>query len=239
MKLEWFVYQNNSVLGPFGTEEVEAQLATNKIEPFSFIWWKGEKDWIPISEWQKNYDSIVSKLEAHFTVLWRVKVDGVTTAHMAFDDCLDYVKSKELKADLYLNQKGHEDWESIYTNTVFMNALEMSRRKFKRVPIVATAKASKADSKFSYMVKVNMIGEGGIGITGLGVNFPVGTRIDLAIESGSLTQLLKVEGFIKYQNKQGITGIEFDTINAETKGVIIEYIKQFSREPSEPSSSAA
>lgn len=227
MKIEWFVYHKNTVLGPYSTTDVHAHLASSKINEDTFIWWKGEKDWISILQWKNEYPSIIKKLEEHFSVEWSIKDPKMTSPFMSFDECLQYLKNTELNSSIYICQKGKENWESIFTNSIFMNALEMTRRKVPRVPIVATAKVSKADSKFSYLVKVNIVGQGGIGVSGLGKNFPTGTNVDIKIESPSLSIPIHAEGRILYHTKDGASGIEFEKISAEPLSAIIEYVNQF------------
>lgn len=229
MKLEWFVYNKNSVLGPFTTQDVHLQIQAGKFSESSFIWWKGEKDWIPIAKWQTDYPEIIRKLEAHFNVEWRIKINEQATPYMSFEKCLDHLKQVELSNQIYICKKGEgESWDSIFNNAVFLNALELTRRKFPRVPIVATAKVTKSDSKFSYLVKVNIIGQGGIGMTGLGKNFPTGTEVDIRIESPSMTVPIHAEGRVIYHSRDGITGIEFSAMNAEAESLIIEYVNRFS-----------
>lgn len=230
MQLEWFVYHKNSVLGPFSTNEVHSQLSAGKFSEESFIWWKGEKDWVSIAKWQTDYPAIIKRLEAHFNVQWKVKAGEQVSDYMDFDECIQFLKAVELNNTLFICKKTtnlQEEWESIFSNSVFLNALEMTRRKHPRVPIVATAKVSKSDSKFSYLVKVNILGQGGIGVAGLGKNFPTGTSVDIRLESPSLAQPVHAEGRVVYHTKDGVTGIEFETINAESQGAIIEYINQF------------
>ncbi len=228
MKLEWFIYHKNTVLGPFSTQDVNTQVQAGKFAETSFIWWKGEKDWIAISKWQVDYPEIVKRLESHFNVEWKIKVSEQVTPYMSFDKCLDYLKQIELSNAISICKRGEGDaWDSIYNNSVFLNALELTRRKFPRVPIVATAKVTKSDSKFSYLVKVNIIGQGGIGITGLGKNFPIGTEVDVRIESPSMTVPIHAEGRIAYHSRDGITGLEFAAMNAEAESLIIEYVNRF------------
>lgn len=214
-------------MGPFNTDDVHAHLAANKISEDSFIWWKGEKDWVSVLQWRQDYPTIIKKLEDHFSVEWKIKDTKNETRFMSFDECIQYLKNVELNHDIYLCQKNKDVWESIFNNSIFMNALEMTRRKVPRVPIVATAKISKADSKFSYLVKVNIIGQGGIGVSGLGKNFPTGTNVDIKLESPSLAIPIHVEGRILYHTKDGASGIEFEKIAAEPMSAIIEYVNQF------------
>lgn len=229
MVLEWFVYHRNSVLGPFTTNEVESQLNLGKLSEDSFIWWKGEKDWVPLSQWKNEYPAIVQRLEEHFNVEWKIKKGNQTTSFMSFDECVAFFKNEELTNDIFICKKDPrgQEWESIFTNTIFLNALEMTRRKFPRVPIVATAKISKSDSKFSYLVKVNTVGQGGVGIAGLGKNFPTGTSVDIKIESPSFPIPVHAEGRVVYHTKDGVTGVEFEGINAESENTVIEYVNRF------------
>jgi hypothetical protein len=203
-------------------------MTSGKFNEESFIWWKGEKDWISLFQWKSNYPNIVKKLEGHYNTEWKIKCPADTTELMSFDDCIEYLKSVDLKTGVFICKSGSADWENIFTNSVFLNALEMTRRKFPRVPIVATAKISKADSKFSYLVKLNVIGEGGIGVSGLTKNFPSGVPIDIKIEGANLATPIFAEGHIVYHTPDGVTGIEFNTISAEARSIIIEYVKRFS-----------
>lgn len=228
MLIEWFVYHKNSVHGPFSTTDVNAQLASGKFSQESFIWWKGEKDWIPIDEWQNNYSAIVKKLESHYNVEWKIKTSNDITDPMSFDDCIEFLKTVNLKTGVFICKKDIIDaWENIFTNAIFLNALEMTRRKFPRVPVVGTAKISKSGSKFSYLVKINVIGEGGIGVTGLVKNFSTGSVIDIKIEAPNFTNPIFAEGTIVYHTPDGVSGLEFSIINAEGRAAIIEYVNRF------------
>lgn len=231
MQIEWFVFHKNSILGPFSTEDVHSQIAAGKVASDSFIWWKGEKDWVSIDDWEKHFPEIIRRLEAHFKVNWKIKHGKNITPYMSFDDALQYMKLLELNNSIFICKETEdhtETWESIFSNTVFLNALEMTRRKSPRVPIVATAKISKLDSKFSYLVKVNTIGQGGMGVAGLGKNFPTGTSVELKLESPSFPNPIVAEGKILYHTKDGISGIEYTLINAESQATLIEYVNQFS-----------
>lgn len=231
MPIEWFVFFRNSILGPFSTEDVKVQLSEGKISNDSFVWWKGEKDWMPIESWDKNYNQIIRRLEAHFKVNWKIRIHKNTTPYMSFEDCLAYLKQVELNNSIYICKEqpsGAEDWESIFSNSIVLNALEMSRRKHPRVPILATAKISKLDSKFSYLVKVSTVGIGGLGVSGLGKNFPTGTTISLKIESAGLATPVVCEGKILYHTKDGLSGVEFLVMNDESQASLISYINQFS-----------
>lgn len=237
MQIEWFVFHKNSILGPFSTEDVRAQISDGKISDDSFIWWKGEKDWVSIESWNKEYPEIIRKLEAYFKVNWKVRQGRNITPFMSFDETLNHLKLLELNNSIFIckqKEDGAEDWESIFSNTIFLNALEMTRRKHPRVPIVATAKICKLDSKFSYLVKVNTIGQGGMGVAGLGKNFPTGTVVEMRLESPSFTIPIIAEGKILYHTKDGISGVEFSVINAECNSTLISYVNQFSAQRAQP-----
>lgn len=227
--LEWFIYHKNSVLGPFTTHEVNTQVQAGKFNDESFIWWKGEKDWISISSWEKDYPEIIKRLEAHFSVEWKVKIHDYVTQSLSFEAALDFLKQHELSNHIFIcKSDSPEAWDSIFNNSIFLNALELTRRKFPRVPIVGSAKISRSDSKFSYLVKVNIMGQGGMGVSGLGKNFPTGTEVDVRLESPSLAAAIHAEGRVIYHTKDGLTGVEFSAMNAESESMIIEYINKFS-----------
>jgi hypothetical protein len=230
MQIEWFVFYKNSILGPYSTEDVRMHVSSGKIPSDSFIWWKGEKDWSSIEDWQKYFPDIIRRLESQMKIQWKIKHGKNITPFLSFDDCLQYLKNLELNNSIYLckeTENNNDVWESIFSNTIFLNALEMNRRKSPRVPILATAKISKLNSKFSYLVKVNTIGQGGMGVTGLGKNFPTGTAIEIKLESPSLSTPVVAEGKILYHTKDGIAGIEYTLINDESIATLIEYVNKF------------
>lgn len=238
MSIEWFIYNKNSVSGPFSTEDVKGQLSTETVDDNSFIWWKGEKDWIPVTKWAEDFETIIVKLEENLSELWRVKHSDSVSNYMSFDEAVEYVKNLQLEEGILINKKDAPQWESVYSHTVFLNALEMSRRQFPRVPIVANAKISKADSKFSYLVKANMIGQGGVGIHGLGKNFSIGTVIDLRLESPSLNGVIHAEATVIYHTDLGTSGVRFNALNAESQSLIVEYVNRF-QNPSAKKQTAA
>lgn len=227
MQIEWFIYHKNTVFGPFSTDDVNTHVDSGRFDGECFIWWKGEKDWIPVSQWQQSLPAIIKKLESHYNVEWKIRTPELTTDLMSFELCIEFLKKVELKNGIYICKSGSNNWENIYSNSIFMNALEMTRRKFPRVPVVATAKISKSDTKFSYLVKVNMIGEGGIGVTGLSKNFPIQGKIEIKLEGPNFPTPLFAEGKVVYHSKDGLTGIEFDAVTAEVRASIIDYVNQF------------
>lgn len=241
MQIEWFVFHKNSILGPFTAEDVRSQLAAGKIAEDSFIWWKGEKDWVSIETWTQDYPEIIRRLEAHYKVNWKIRHGKNSTPFMPFEDCLQYLKLLELNNSIFICKESSDgdNWESIFSNSIFLNALEMTRRKHPRVPIVATAKISKLDSKFSYLVKVNTVGQGGMGVAGLGKNFPTGSSIEIKLESPSISSPIVAEGKILYHTKDGISGIEFTLMNAEAQSLVIEYVNRFATPTSRSEENAA
>ena len=89
------------------------------------------------------------------------------------------------------------------------------------------AKVTRTNSRFSYVVKTATIGQGGLGVYGLGSNFEIGTAVQLKIESENLSAPLNVVGKVVYNTPRGFVGISLDNVSAEAKAIILGYIKRF------------
>jgi hypothetical protein len=124
-------------------------------------------------------------------------------------------------------QADEDNWIPVYSSFAFMEALNLSRRHFLRAPLMGLAKVTKDNSRFSYVVKTATIGQGGIGLYGLGPNFDVGTQVTLKVESEDLTSTISVNGIVVYNTNQGFIGIRFGALAAESTSVIVDYMMRF------------
>jgi|GEM_PF-4720266 len=89
------------------------------------------------------------------------------------------------------------------------------------------AKITRQTSRFSYVVKTATLGQGGMGVYGLGSNFEVGTEIQIKVESEDLSAPLNVTGKVVYNTDKGFVGISYKNISAEGKAIILDYINRF------------
>ena len=101
------------------------------------------------------------------------------------------------------------------------------------------AKVTRKGSRFSYVVKTATIGQGGLGIYGLGPNFEPGTSIELKVESEDLNASLNLSGVIVYNTDKGFLGVRFSDLSAEANAVILDYIHRFQENESKTDKKAS
>ena len=59
--LSWFISVNDVISGPFSTDEVRAKMASGLSRERSFIWCKGQNEWLALSAWENQISEIVQE----------------------------------------------------------------------------------------------------------------------------------------------------------------------------------
>lgn len=227
--MTWFVHHEEKILGPFTTEKILQDLKDGEISYGAYIWSKGQVEWIPVSDWENKLDDLVafsdqSKRE------WKIRTKNDVVNSLTFDEVVNALKVMPNFNTVAVAPEDSQEWVPIYSSYAFMEALNMSRRNFLRAPLMGLAKVTRDGSRFSYVVKTSTIGQGGIGVYGLGPNFDHGTEVAMRIESEDLSSPINVTGTIVYNTEKGFVGIRFGELQAESIAVIIDYMKRFQNE---------
>ena len=224
--MTWFIHHDEKILGPYTTEKILKDLKDGEISYGAYIWSKGQVEWVPVSDWENNLDNILAASgEAHKK--WKLRTPTAIRQDLSFDQVLDELKVMENFQMVAIAPENSEDWTPVYSSYPFMEALNLSRRNFLRAPLMGLAKVTRDASRFSYVVKTATIGQGGIGVYGLGPNFEPGTQVSLRVESEDLNAPIVVSGTVVYNTSQGFIGIRFGELQAESTSVIIDYMKRF------------
>lgn len=225
--MTWFVHHDEKILGPFTTEKILDDLKDGEISYGAYIWSKGQVEWIPISDWESNLDNILAQAGENHKK-WKLRTPKSVTEDLDFDQVVDELKILENFQMVAVSPQDSNEWTPVYSSYPFMEALNLSRRNFMRAPLMGLAKVTRDGSRFSYVVKTATIGQGGVGVYGLGPNFEPGTQVTLRVESEDLGTVINVSGTVVYNTSQGYIGIRFGETPAEATNIIIEYMKRFS-----------
>lgn len=225
--MTWFIHHDEKILGPFSTEKILKSLKDGDISYGAYIWSKGQVEWVPISDWENNLDNILAYSDKN-SAKWKLRTaKSKVIEDLNFNDVVKHLKSMKSFKLVAVCQQNENKWVPIYSSYAFMEALNLSRRSFLRAPLMGLAKITKDGSRFSYVVKTSTIGQGGIGLNGLGPNFEPGTQVTLRVESEDLNTIINVNGTVVYNTDQGFIGIRFGELPAESTGVIVDYMKRF------------
>lgn len=224
--MTWFIHHDEEISGPFSTEHVQTSLKSGSISYGAYIWSKGQVEWIPVSDWENHLDSILGSAESDQS-LWKFRSPDEVTENLSFEKVVKILQTKKSLKLLSVCPQQENKWVPVYSSYLFMEALNMSRRHFLRAPLMGLSKVTKEGSRFSYVVKTATIGQGGIGVSGLGTHFETGTKVTLKVESQDLGEPINVTGTVVYNTEAGFIGIRFDQLPAETNSIILNYMKCF------------
>ena len=237
--MTWFVHFDEKIMGPYSTQKVLESLASGDISYSAYIWAKGQVEWVPVSEWEENLETY-SVADSHKPdQLWKIRSGEQTTTSLTKDDTVQLLKGMENFQHVLVSPDNEDKWTPVYSSYMFMEALNLSRRHFLRAPLMGLAKVTRKGSRFSYVVKTATIGQGGLGIYGLGPNFEPGTSIELKVESEDLNASLNLSGVIVYNTDKGFLGVRFSDLSAEANAVILDYIHRFQENESKTDKKAS
>ncbi len=224
--MTWFVHHEEKILGPFTTEKILQDLKTGEISYGAYIWSKGQVEWLPVADWESNLEKILAQSGSDHKK-WKLRTPKNVNEDLTFDEVVEELKAMDNFQMVAVAPQDASDWTPVYSSYPFMEALNLSRRNFLRAPLMGLAKITRDGSRFSYVVKTATVGQGGVGVYGLGPNFEPGTHVTIKVESEDLEAAIHVNGTVVYNTSQGFIGIRFGKIPAESTAIIVEYMKRF------------
>lgn len=231
MSNSWFLYSNNVVTGPFSTEEIQSKAESNALPVESFIWWKGQREWIPVALWREKLHSILTAIsDQNQKPVWYIDAGDSPVGPLTQTELIDGLKSIKDLARVRLWAVGMEQWRSLFEFHDVMELLGISRREHDRAPLmgVVAVTRSNEDPK-GYMLKAATISVGGLGMTGKH-DLRRGDEISILIKSPDLAGQIHMRGEVVYVASSGYTGVRFSQPHAEFQSLIHDYVKRFAVE---------
>ena len=228
MSQSWFLHSNNLVTGPFSTVDVKSKIASGKLAPDTMIWWKGQREWAPISFWQEHIETILDSVAMQTqNAIWTIYQGKTQIGPLSKTDLISKLKGLPDLAGVMLWARGMQEPISLFEVHDVMELIGINRRDFERRPLMAQVGVSrlKRDPK-EFQTNAASIGEGGIGIVGQH-DLKRGDEVGLAIETPALGGTLVVRGEVSYVTEQGYAGIRFVKLTAEAVAVIHDYVRKF------------
>lgn len=239
MNPSWFVYSNDVVTGPFETDQVRAQLRTGQIAPGSYIWWKGQREWIPVTLWESQLATIVkSTTERAQSPVWYIDNGGSSIGPLTQKELLDNLKGVNQLNHVKLWAAGMEKWTSLYELSDVMEQLGISRRENARAPLMGSVAITRSnDDPKGFVLKAASVSVAGMGVIGVH-DLRKGDELSLLIKSSEFRGPLHLRGIVAYVTSNGYAGIRFHKVSAEMQSVIFDYVKRF-HDDLNPASDAA
>lgn len=231
MKQAWFVYLNDVVTGPLSTAEVQEKLRGNLIPMDGFIWCRGEREWMPLSQWETRLpDLIEAHKEQAEARAWYLDLGSGSIGPLLQAEVLDNLKGLQDFRHARVWTAGMKTWTKIYEVHDIMEPLGISRRVNTRAPLTGTVVVTRArDETKSFMLRAASVSVAGIGVNGTH-DLCKDDRILLVIKSPDLPGSIHLSGEVAYVNTQGYAGVRFETVPAEIQTLLYDYVKRFNPE---------
>jgi hypothetical protein len=228
MANSWFICTNDVVSGPFSTEQVRNQIASGALHTNSFIWWKGQPEWIPLSTWESQLAEILkAKKEKAENKIWYIDLGMNTLGPLTQSELIENLRGQESFGRINLWSVGMEKWTSIFDMREVMEEVGISRRLNERAPLMGSVAVSRSNiDPRSYVMKAASISMAGMRVTGEH-DLRRGDHVTIVIKSASLPASLHLSGEVAYVTSQGYVGVRFVKAQPEAQTIIVDYVKRF------------
>lgn len=212
---KWFIYNHNSVKGPFERVEILNKMTEGELKPTDLVWSRGHKEWQKLDSWRH--------VQGLHQDIWYINDNGHNRGPIGMDTVLSEIKQQRISPYGKLWTSGLTKWISYYDVAQISETLNLARRKHPRAPFVGKVQIDGIAEGIN--LAAHTISSGGLGLKGLR-NIKVGHEMNMSIESPLLKGAVYAKAKVVYQNDYDC-GLTFTTISPENLSVIADYIQQF------------
>jgi hypothetical protein len=239
MPLSWFLYSNDVTSGPFDTDDVRAKLHSGQLGANSHVWRKGQREWMPIREWEDQLEKLLqTESERTTKPVWYIDLGNTPIGPLTQTELAENLRGLSDLGHVRLWSVGMPKWTSLFGLHDIVEMIGLTRRESLRAPLMGSVAVNRSsDSPRGYVLKAASISPGGIGVSG-SHDLRKGDEVSLLIKSPDFPKTIHLRGEVAYVTKTGFCGIRFLQVPAETHSIISDFTKSFNP-PANGSSSAA
>lgn len=239
MNPAWFVYSNDVVSGPFSTEQVRVKLQSGQLPAASYIWWKGQREWIPVALWESQLGQIVKTMNEQVqNPVWYVNSSGSPIGPLTQRELIENLKGLSNLSNVQLWAAGMEKWTGLFEMHDIMELLGISRRENARAPLMGSVAITRSnDDPKGFVLRAASVSIAGLGVTG-SHDLRKDDELSLLVKSNEFPGPLHLRGVVAYVTSNGYAGIRFHKIPAETQSLIFDYVKRFHKDLAQTTNAA-
>jgi len=225
----WFVYSNDIVSGPLDTETVRASIQSGRWSAGAFIWWKGQREWMPLGLWESQLPQLLkTETEKIQTPVWYIDVTGSPIGPLTETEMMQQLRGLQSLSRVRVWTVGMAKWVPLFEMTDVMDRLGISRRAHARAPLMGTV----AISRVGDAAQPLMTRAASISVAGMGINdaqgLTKGDEVHVVLKSSEFSTPLRMKAVAVYVTPQGYAGLKFTSIHSEIQSLIYDYVKRFS-----------
>ncbi len=223
MGLNWFVQKEDLVDGPITTEEVQTRLRGGQLSLQNMIWGRGLENWIRLENWQQELPRLATASHAEIQPeLWHFAHGGKSHGPFLKGILVNELKILDSLAEVMIWTKGMKEWAPLFEFHDLLSSIGVNKRQFPRADLTGRAVIKTAGS--TLIGQLVTISEGGCGVV-VNQGLVPGQAFSLELQSPGFRETLHAKAECRYIS-EGFAGVKFTNISMETKGVIIQFIKQ-------------
>ena len=226
----WFIYSDQIVSGPFSTQEVRKELDQGRWAINSSIWWKGQREWMPLRTWQSQLTKILrTEEEKGLRPVWYVHLGESPIGPLTPDELYAHLRALSNLSGVRLWTVGMNKWANAFDLHEIMDQLGLSRRANERAPLMGTVVLTRLSEDATPMItRAASISAAGIGVNDAH-DLDRGDEVNVLIKSPEFQHPIRVRAKAAYVTPDGYAGLKFEVVHAETRSLLLDYIKKFNR----------
>lgn len=223
MAWKWFVQKDDLIDGPLSTEDVQSRLQGGHFRAHHLIWSPGQDQWQNIQAWTQALSGLgTTNLAEPERETWHYALNGQSRGPMERATLVAELKALESLAEVMVWTKGMKEWAALFEFHDLLNAIGVNKRQFPRADLAGKA-VLKAEGA-TFIAPLLTVSEGGFGIS-LDSGLVAGQVVTVELQSPSFREPLHAKAEVRYIS-DGVVGMKFTQINVESRGSIIQFIKQ-------------
>lgn len=224
---QWFVLRNEVVTGPFTTDEVKNLTSQGEVQDRDLIWGTLQSEWRQIGWWMVELPNLLANTKnIKDPRLWHFAVNGTAFGPFSRDDLIMKLKEHQLTQDILVWTKGMKAWAPIYEFNDLLDDIGVNKRQFPRADIEGRVSIKVGTQTVEGILLT--ISEGGFGADQLQGLTP-GQVLAVEINSDAFYDPVHVKAEVRYVTDAGYVGFRFQNLNMESRGAIIQYVRNAGR----------
>jgi hypothetical protein len=214
------------------TEQLIAKMGAEQFPPDTFVWWKGQRDWIPIDFWREHMQDILESVASQTQkAMWKIYFGSKEIGPLTRTELIQNLKLLPDLSKVYILSEGMAQKKPVFEMHDVMELMGIDRREFERTPLRGEVRCTRTKrSPRTFNLKAAGLSIGGIGVTG-DHDFERGDELTLHVSSPDMGGKIQVQGEVVYVTNTGFAGIRFQKVTAEAGIFIHDYVKQFDIRP--------
>ncbi len=223
MALMWFVQKDEVVEGPLSADEVQARLQSGQLSAQNMIWGRGMPAWQRVQWWMNEMPRLATAEVAQVVAeTWHYALNGKSHGPYVRDAFIHELKHIENLGDVMVWTKGMKEWAALFEFHDLLTSIGVNKRQFPRADL--TGRAVLKTDESTLIAPLLTVSEGGCGV-GLAAGLVPGQVVTLEMQSPSFREVLNARAEVRYI-VEGICGLRFTQMSSETRGAIVQLVRQ-------------